>query len=459
MKIVVAGAGAGKTTSMAESVLDRIKAGTDGKVVYVITYTNAARDRIRQKVIDLNGSMPKKLFIETLHVFLLKEFIFPFHHLLYGQQYTKAIPIELPIQPWLKSLKLQQLHAIKTIHVNEVTQTARWIVFKKTKDTKEIREKREKILGIISKYLDSIFIDEAQDIDEHLLKVATTLDGKGINICLVGDPKQDLRGINVFKKLVAEQPQNVEYKSENYRCPISHIQLANSYIPEVEKQAPQTEAIGELNYVFERDIDINSFVNIDDWDHAFICKKNARFITHSKDKNVIQQNLAYELKLVVMKAEIHESLVDKYVYDMQKMILKNLVTLKDIQLFSMLEGLLGNILEGRDKGKLRESFRLMRENPIVSGILVKSIDSIKGLEGDRCLFIVTTDLASYLFGEKTDENKMLNYLYVALTRAKEELVFLVTNEVEDKYSRETVTNYFESIFSIKEVRSSEPTLV
>ena len=268
-----------------------------------------------------------------------------------------------------------------------------------------------------------------------------------------------MRGINVFKKLVAEQPQYVEYISENYRCPISHIQLANSYISEVEKQEPQIEAIGELNYVFERDIDINSFVNIDDWDHAFISKKNARFITHSKDKNVVQQNLAYELKLVVMKAEIHERLVDKYVYDMQKMILKNLVTLKDIQLFSMLEGLLGNTLEGRDKGKLRESFRLMRENPIVSGVLVKSIDSIKGLEGDRCLFIVTTDLASYLFGEKTDENKMLNYLYVALTRAREKLVFLVANEVEDKYSRETVTNYFESIFSIKEVRSSEPTLV
>lgn len=54
---------------------------------------------------------------------------------------------------------------------------------------------------------------------------------------------------------------------------------------------------------------------------------------------------------------------------------------------------------------------------------------------------------------------MLNYLYVALTRAREKLVFLVTNEVEDKYSRETVTNYFESIFSIIEVRSSEPTLV
>lgn len=31
---------------------------------------------------------------------------------------------------------------------------------------------------------------------------------------------------------------------------------------------------------------------------------------------------------------------------------------------------------------------------------------------------------------------MKNYLYVALTRAKEELSFLITREVEEKYSRE-----------------------
>ncbi|MED1383517.1 hypothetical protein COL41_27785 [Bacillus mycoides] len=459
MKIIVAGAGAGKTTSMAESVLERIKEGTDGKIVYVISYTNAARDCIRQKVIELNGSIPKNLFIETLHVFLLKEFIYPFHHLLYGQQYTKAIQIKLPIQPWFRSPKLQQLHHDKIIHVSEVTQTARWVVFKKTGDNRQIREKREKILGIVSKYLDSIYIDEAQDIDEHLLKVVGTLDGKGINICLVGDPKQDLRGVNVFKKLVAEHHEHVKYISENYRCPKLHIRLANLYISEAEKQIPQTEASGELNYVFEKDIDINRFAKIEDWDHVFISKKNARFITHGKDKNEVQQNLAYELKSVVIKTEVPERLVDKYVYDMQKKILKNLVTLNDIQLFSMLEGLLGSRLEGQDKGRLRESFRIMRENPNVSGLLVKSIDSIKGLEGDRCLFIVTTDLASYLFGEKTGQNKMLNYLYVALTRSREKLVLLITNEVEAKYSRATIDAFFNSIFSIKEERSKETTLV
>lgn len=69
MKIVVAGAGAGKTTSMAQLVLDKLEEVNTGKFIYVITYTNAARNRIREKIIELNGCIPNQLFIETIHVF------------------------------------------------------------------------------------------------------------------------------------------------------------------------------------------------------------------------------------------------------------------------------------------------------------------------------------------------------------------------------------------------------
>lgn len=39
------------------------------------------------------------------------------------------------------------------------------------------------------------------------------------------------------------------------------------------------------------------------------------------------------------------------------------------------------------------------ENEVV---FVNSIDSIKGQEGDNCLLVLTTDLAIYLLGKKTD---------------------------------------------------------
>ena len=93
-------------------------------------------------------------------------------------------------------------------------------------------------------------------------------------------------------------------------------------------------------------------------------------------------------------------------------------------------------------GKFGNALQLYRESKINQGLIVNSIDSIKGLEGNKCLFILTTDLAEYLFKQKNDQNKMLNYLYVALTRSKKELIFLVSIEVEAKYGRDFINEKF-----------------
>lgn len=73
--------------------------------------------------------------------------------------------------------------------------------------------------------------------------------------------------------------------------------------------------------------------------------------------------------------------------------------------------------------------------------IVSTIESIKGQEGNSCLFILTTDLAAYLFGEKTVENKTKNKLYVALTRSLNALTILVTQEVENKYGADYIQNH------------------
>ena len=74
--------------------------------------------------------------------------------------------------------------------------------------------------------------------------------------------------------------------------------------------------------------------------------------------------------------------------------------------------------------------------------VVPSIESVKGLEAKRCLFILTTDLAPYLFREKTEDNKTSHLLYVALTRSLDNLTILVSREVEDKYKRTKIENFF-----------------
>jgi thymidine kinase len=446
MKIVVAGAGAGKTTSMAQVVLDRLKEVNDGKIVYVITYTNAARDRIREKITQLHGNIPKQLFIETVHVFLLREFIFPFHHLLFEEQFTKVSQIKLPDNPQYKAIKIKELSSYKRIHVEKVTETAKWIICGKTRDRKETKENRKKISAIVSRYLDSVFIDEAQDLDKHLVEIIEVLNGRGINMYLVGDPKQDLRGRNAFKEMIFSYKQHVEYISMNNRCPASHVRLANRYISKEEQQrAKQSNKFSKLNYVFESDIDISNFVNAENWDYAFIYNKNERFATHAKDRDISQKNLSYELKSIVKKLDLSENEENKLVYSIKNEFLKDLIKVNNFEIFNKLEKSLSIKLTKQEKGKLGQVLDWNRELPILDGILVNSIDSIKGLEGNRCLFILTTDLTPYLFAEEIEQNKMLNYLYVALTRSKSVLTILVTNEVENKYGRKSIYSKFKEL--------------
>ena len=80
---------------------------------------------------------------------------------------------------------------------------------------------------------------------------------------------------------------------------------------------------------------------------------------------------------------------------------------------------------------------------ITAAIVVSSIEEKKGLEAERCLFILTTELAPYLFGEKTEDNKTRHLCYVALTRSLDNLTILITKEVEEKYTRAKVQEFLE----------------
>ncbi|MGE6631569.1 UvrD-helicase domain-containing protein [Bacillus sp. NPDC077027] len=448
MKIIIAGAGAGKTTSMAQKVLERYNTITDGKIIYVITYTNVARDHIRKKVIELNGSIPRRVRIETSHVFLLQEIIFPFHHLLYEQQYNQVSLIKLPENHGYRANKLGELRENNTIHVQEATKVAKWIISGKSDDRKIIKNKREKILAIIQRYLDCVFIDEAQDMDQYLSGIIEMLNNKEIGVIVVGDPKQDLRGRNELRKLIEKYSHNVEYKKENHRCPISHVNFANSYISPEEKQVCQHEEMGEISHIYENDISIKSYVDEGDWCYSFILKKNERFVTQSDEMNSAKNNLRYELKALVRKTDIEDKKVDQKVYLILEKVLQDFDNTNHWAIINRLGTELSIGLTRQDKARLFASLKMNEENNNEqNGILVQSIDKIKGLEGENCLFILTTDLSDYIFKKKTEMNKMINYLYVALTRAKKKLVIMVTSEVENKYGRAWIDCKFESLFS------------
>lgn len=450
MKIVVAGAGAGKTTSMAEEVLKRYRELEEGKIIYVITYTNAARDHIRNKIIEQHGSIPKQIKVETSHVFLLQEIVFPFYHLLYGQLYTKVSIINLPDNRIYKAKRLKELRERRIIHVEEVTKIARYVTSGKSDDRKLVKDKRLKVISIMKKYLDSIFIDEAQDMDSELSKIVEVLYSNEFYLHIVGDPKQDLRGRNEFRKLIRKYTQLVEYKKENRRCPISHVNLSNKYVLKEEQQDYQTTQEGYIRYLFENDIDVPKFLEEEAFNHRYIYQKNERFITNSKDRNAQKNLLEYELRVLIQKSKFVEEQAEKVNYVVCKAIRKNINRMDNWEIINRISEFLKLKFTKEDKARICAALDLNRESGKVKKIIVDSIDHVKGLEGDKCLFILTPELSDYFLGNKVDQNKMLNYLYVALTRAKHELVLLITKEVEGKYTRPCIESKLVSILG-KEV--------
>ena len=49
---------------------------------------------------------------------------------------------------------------------------------------------------------------------------------------------------------------------------------------------------------------------------------------------------------------------------------------------------------------------------------------------------------TYLFRTKTDDNKMSHLLYVALTRSKDHLTILISQDVESAFSRDYILAFF-----------------
>lgn len=91
--------------------------------------------------------------------------------------------------------------------------------------------------------------------------------------------------------------------------------------------------------------------------------------------------------------------------------------------------------------QMASAFSMKKAEP-TNVVIVKSIEIIKGLEASRCLFILTSDLAPYLFRTKTDDNKMSHLLYVALTRSKDHLTILISQDVESAFSRDYILAFF-----------------
>lgn len=224
---------------------------------------------------------------------------------------------------------------------------------------------------------------------------------------------------------------------------IEEPELSNRLVDKNEKQKSEKDS-GQLSVYYESEIDCHTLIERQKYDLMYISQKQGVYETHDYKKNNIRENLAEELEPLLFEnhpTKDAQTVKKVAYYYAGKMIEKYRSTREKKDAMTLLSN--WEKIDSRRYGIIINLFE--DESPIKQEdkIFVKSIDYIKGMEGEKCLFILTNDLAAHLFNNNTETNKTKNKLYVALTRSLNELSIYILKEVEDKYTKKRIQDFFE----------------
>jgi len=193
-KLIIAAAGAGKTTYLIREAL-KIK---KNKKILITTYTIANENEIKKKIIELNGFIPSNIKVLTWFSFLLKHGAKPykgcFNDKLYDRDIKGVILVNKQSSPYKSKTQIEY-------YFNQ-----EWKIYSDKLSTFAY-ECNDKSKGLVIKRLenifDYIFIDEVQDLAGYDLEILKLLFNSKINVVLVGDPRQTVyltHHENKFKK-------------------------------------------------------------------------------------------------------------------------------------------------------------------------------------------------------------------------------------------------------------------
>ena len=290
-KIQIAGAGAGKTHDLSELVLNQEI--QENKNIYVITYTNFARKNIENSIKKQKGYIPDNIKISTIHTFLLNEVIYPYSNYILKRKYTKAVSIPLPNEIERKQFLISQLQSKEIIHNEKVFNIAKQILVGNKSQTKKQVAKRKNILEHFIASVEAIYIDEAQDLDEDVIKIIEKLASKNIKIYMVGDTKQAIRYPHVLENFIKKVEkgevinfQMLPYKNITHRLPNEIVQISNLYCPKNQRQVSKSSEKGNISYIDVQDKEFNNIFNKvkENEGLIYIKEKNELFETRSKEE-------------------------------------------------------------------------------------------------------------------------------------------------------------------------------
>lgn len=451
IEVQIAGAGAGKTYGLAKSLVQHIKACTNHKKTFALTYTNTAITKIEQEIIKQHGFIPKNLCIQTVHSFLLNEIIYPFSSFILGDVYNDASIMILPSNPRYKNSLFARLRERNVIHAENVYNIAKLIIDEKVSRhrTRAKKAKVQRLLAILENCFDKIFIDEVQDLDSDALRIFEVFGCNGIDVYMIGDPKQAIKypkALDTFvDKISAQEYATIlEINNKTRRVPKEILAVSNGFCYENQQQESLSEIVGELWYIESIDARYDELLSgyIETKEIVCIDKKAGRYSTSSKHKHsfpreiedMIRESKHKKDKILFVKAAFTD-------------FMNNVTEIGARAAINRLKARHSLTLEKYHFAQLYELCDKCKEDNVQ--FTIQSIDSVKGLDADTCVVVLSTNTLKYLTGNNLSEanhfNKEWKKVYVALTRAKKKLILALDHDLLSGSNMDVVKDAIEAL--------------
>ena len=246
-KVVIAGAGGGKTYQMINEIIKilPILSKYPEKFCAVVTYTNSATEEIKQRISRI-ANIPHNLHISTTHSFLAKFIIEPYAHLFNILPIDKTY-IDKIVLPYKSKNFFAERASCQKI-ATSFSSDKGIIIYDKILEVSNDLINIENICNQVSNRLAFIFVDEYQDMRIYQHKIFQKLISKAsTNFYCIGDPLQSIFNFTYNQSQLSKEPKPKTFKespiieldskdffdketiTNNNRCSSNIIKFINNY--------------------------------------------------------------------------------------------------------------------------------------------------------------------------------------------------------------------------------------
>lgn len=301
LKIVIAGAGAGKTHNLKEEVIKCLPELNACRTCAVITFTNAATEELRKRLSQEVKLMPN-IFIGTIHSFLIQYVLNP---------YGKLLNLMPEDKIYVDGISSWREKSFRVAKANEWEQKG-VLVYDKVLELAERILENEDIFNLLINKVQFLFIDEYQDnrLKIHLLW-KKIIEARKTKVYLIGDPLQcifkfsyDLTHLDPeqvpedfdetpLNDLKNNHSNSVISTNTNHRSRKAIVDFTNHFILEGKYKQTTSNLACDIPIYFIEDKEVKCLID----KYRELKKKHSLHELHGKKKEGLQKDFFADLIL------------------------------------------------------------------------------------------------------------------------------------------------------------------